>query len=90
MIKKSLILAIISLLVLSVFLPSCCGSSNTDEESGEPAEERPIDTTPPVISDLTDAEVTATTAKITWTTDEPATSQMWNTGQAMPMAQKPV
>ena len=76
MIKKSLIPVIITLLVLSVFLPSCCESSNTDEGTGEPAEERPIDTTPPVISDLTDAEVTATTAKITWTTDEPATSQV--------------
>jgi hypothetical protein len=76
MIKKSLPLAILTLLVLSLFLPLGCGSSETDEGTGEPAEERPTDTRPPVISDLTDAEVTATTAKITWTTDEPATSQV--------------
>lgn len=73
MIKKSLTLAIISLLVLSVFLSACCGDNKSDEGPGGPAD---VDTTPPVISDLTDAEVTATTARITWTTDEPATSQV--------------
>jgi beta-lactamase superfamily II metal-dependent hydrolase len=36
----------------------------------------PLDTTAPVISDVTVADITETTARITWTTDEPATSRV--------------
>ena len=36
----------------------------------------PPDTTPPVITNIQASNITQTTAKITWTTDEPATSQV--------------
>jgi subtilisin len=36
----------------------------------------PSDTTPPVIGNVTAASITASTAEITWTTNEPATSQV--------------
>ncbi|PJC22075.1 hypothetical protein CO059_02920 [candidate division WWE3 bacterium CG_4_9_14_0_2_um_filter_48_10] len=36
----------------------------------------PPDTTPPVITNIQASDITQTTAKITWTTDEPATSQV--------------
>jgi hypothetical protein len=71
--KKFLILAILASLVLSLFLSARCGDNKSDEGPRGPAD---VDTTPPVISSLTVAEVTATTAKITWTTDEKATSQV--------------
>jgi len=40
-----------------------------------PGEEE--DVTPPVISDVTVTDITATSAKITWTTDEEADSKVW-------------
>ena len=62
-------LAVVSLLtcVLGV---ACFGS-------GSVAADEPLDdVTPPVISDVAAVDITGTGARITWTTDEPATSQV--------------
>lgn len=66
-------------------------SSNTDVKSGasggnytlkapaptaEPTPEPPKDTIPPTITSVTAKEISATTAVISWTTSEPATSEV--------------
>lgn len=47
-----------------------------EEASGSPVVPGQVDTTPPVISSVSSSEVAASSATITWTTDEPSTSQV--------------
>lgn len=50
--------------------------NDPDGEDTDSEDEDTDDTTPPVISDLAVSDITATSARITWTTDEPASSQV--------------
>jgi len=69
---SSLLLALVLLFVTSVV--TCAPA----EEATPPAEEEsPLsDTTAPIIANISASSVTESTATITWTTDEPATSQV--------------
>jgi hypothetical protein len=64
--RKVAVAAIIVILV--ALLAGCAG--------GEETRVTPVDESPPVISEVSVSDITATSATITWTTDEPATSQV--------------
>ena len=53
------------------------GISKKLGEEEEEEEEEEEDTTPPIISEVTATEITATSAKITWLTDEESDSNVW-------------
>jgi len=66
--KKILILMLAALLILSIVVGSIACSNNDNKATSS-------DTTRPSISDVLAANITDTSATITWTTNEPATSQ---------------
>jgi hypothetical protein len=63
-----LIIVLISLLTMISIGIGCTGSGGNGNGDGNG------DTTPPIISDVSVADITTTTAIITWTTDEPSDS----------------
>lgn len=61
---------------ISVITEGGTATSSKNFDVEEPGGTPPEDTTPPDISGVSATEITASSAKITWTTDEAATSQV--------------
>jgi len=70
------ILAIIVVFVGFFAITSYITSHNTSEWSPPPSETTAVDSTPPVIQNVSASSITRTGAIISWKTDEPATSQV--------------